>query len=171
TATGGNLVAYYIEAEGEDETPVVASGTEEQPHTISLRGTKAPAPGGCEEGDPECGEDDDDIGPRFFLGLAGGAGFGYATGKGEVDVQHRVNPPGFAPFPTTEIAPEVGFMIAPRFRLSLQMRFQFVSGATPVNLQLMGRQGCGSDNVCQPANSAVAVFARGAWLFGEGKLR
>ena len=130
------------------------------------------------EGDDEGEDEGDQDGPRFFVALLGGTGIGYATGNGEVNVANKVSP-GFAPSSLAQIAPEVGYFITPGFRLSLQVRIQFVSGATPIYLdQVMKLKDptvntsvCGSDHICTAANGAISAFARGSWFFGSETFR
>jgi hypothetical protein len=186
-ATNGNLVTYYVEAvaDDEEETVVVGSGTEEKPHTIVLGSVAVKPPSECEEGDDDCVEEDDDEVPKFFIGMLGGIGLGYVTGYAEADVQHRVNPAGFSPFPTMQVVPEIGYMFSPSFRVSLQMRLQRVSGATsysisayedrqkmdsslpPLTPQQAGA--CGPEKLCSPANGAMLILARGTWFFGSSE--
>ncbi len=168
-ATEGNVVTYYVEAEAEDESAVASSGSEETPHTVSLSR-------GDEEDEGEEGEDE--ASPPYFLGLLGGLGVGYATGAGEVNVLNPVNA-GFASS-VGQITAEVGYFLAPRFRVSLQFRYQMVSGTTPVNLakfemmypgSVKDPNECGADRLCYGVNSAFAVLARGTWFFGEGTIQ
>ena len=174
SATTGSSVAYYVDAEADDDTTVASAGSEEKPFTIALRAA-AVAPKPCTDDDEGCegaadGGDGDEGEPRFFVAFAGGGGFGYAGGNAETDTQYRVKSPGLAS--TIELAPEVGVMIRPRLRLSVQIRWQMVSGATPIYLETMNRtDGCGPDLICEPAHRALAVLARGSWFFGQGKLR
>jgi hypothetical protein len=50
--------------------------------------------------------------------------------------------------------------------LSLQLRWQLVSGAT--SERDTSNTMCGPSHVCDPATGALAAFARMTWLFGEG---
>jgi hypothetical protein len=169
-ATQGNSVAYYIEAEAEDETPVATSGSEERPYTVSL--SEKTRVGDEDEGGGD--DDGDQDGPRFFVALLGGIGIGYATGNGEVNADNKVNP-GFAPSSAVQFAPEVGYFLNSNLRLSVQLRVQLVRGATAQNLMALGRPStdltCGVDQLCSPATSAFAAFARASWFFGSGTFR
>jgi hypothetical protein len=166
-ATNGNHVYYYIEAEAEDETAVASNGSEQKPYFVTLALTTT----GGRSASAGTGEDEEeDETPRFFVAILGGSGMGLATGNGEVNADNKVNP-GFAPSAAAQIVPEVGYYVSPRFRLSVQLRYQIVTGTTPLNLALLGKSGCGSDNLCTPASRAVAVLARGSWLFGSGTFR
>jgi hypothetical protein len=63
-----------------------------------------------------------------------------------------------------------------QFRLSLQARFQYVTGRTPINLDKLAMtkpntniNSCGSDHICSTGSPiAVSVFARGTWFLGSG---
>lgn len=181
SATDGNLITYYIEADSDDENAdsIATSGSEERPFSISLSGpSEKSGHGGDCEGD-DC---DDEAGPPYFVSLMAGIGYGFTTGNGEINDRNKVSP-GFAPASAAQIAPEVGYFVTPSFRLSLQLRYQIVSGTTPLNLDkylspayqqmYMGDiEKCGSDHLCSTrTKSAIAVLARGAWLFGSGLFR
>ena len=188
-ATEGNLVSYYIEADSDDENAdsIATSGSEDRPYNVSLSGeppkdngggSSGGGAGGCE------GEDCDEeaAGPPIFIGLMGGLGFGFTTGFGEINDHNKVNP-GFAPAAVAQIAPEIGYFISPTFRLSLQIRYQMVSGTTPLNLKKYLTPAylavhpedidkCGSDYLCSTrTSSAMAVLARGTWFFGSDMFR
>src|SRR5262249_9908844 len=62
---------------------------------------------------------------------------------------------------------EVGYYISPELMLSVQLRFQLITGAT----ELHSTQGCGSDNICPAGTYAFAGFARASYFFGEGDFR
>jgi hypothetical protein len=185
SATGGGLIAYYIEADSDDEDAdsIATSGSEENPFTITLvagekTGTGANEPG-C-EGD-DC-EEEEDVGPPYFVALMGGIGYGFTTGFGEINDGNKVSP-GFAVAPVAQISPEIGYFISPKLRLSLQFRYQIVSGTTPLNLdkylspdyQAAHRgdlEKCGADHLCSTrTSSALAVLARGTWFFGADLIR
>ena len=170
SATSGNLVAYYIEAEDEDEDTVASAGSEDCPFTISLSGGGGGDDDDDDDDDDEDGDEDDGgaAGPPIYLSLMGGLGVGYATGNGEINADNKVNPAGFAPSSAGQVVLEGGYFISPALRLSAQVRLQFVSGPTPVDLTKLGRTGCGSDNICSPVPTALAAFARASWFFGSG---
>ncbi|HEY4188276.1 MAG TPA: tetratricopeptide repeat protein [Polyangia bacterium] len=184
-ATEGNLVSYYVEADNDDENAdsIATSGSEERPYNVSISGGSSgddTGDGGC-QGD-DCDEDEGEAGPPLFIGLMGGFGYGFTTGNGEINDHNKVNP-GFAPASVAQIAPEVGYFITPNFRLSLQFRYQIVSGTTPLNLDKYLTPAylasyphdidkCGADHLCSTrTKSALAVLARGTWLFGAGTIR
>ena len=167
-ATTGNLVAYYIEAEAEDESPVATVGTEEKPFIVALSKGKVSK----EEGEAG-GEEEEGAGGVYFASLLGGSGIGYSTGSGEVNADNKVKP-GFAPSSVAHVAPEVGYFVTPTFRMSVQLRFQFVSGTTPLYLKYTDKAAstdCGADKICTPASSAFAALVRGAWFFGSDSFR
>ncbi|HEY8924037.1 MAG TPA: tetratricopeptide repeat protein [Polyangia bacterium] len=178
-ATQGSAIAYYIEADSDDENAdaIATSGSEDHPYNIFLTG------GDAQKKSPDCQGDsceEEEIGPRFFVGLMGGVGFGLISGVGEINPNQKVSP-GFASASVAQISPEVGYFVAPGFRLSLQLRYQIVSGATPLNLKtfLTPQQQadpkqfgqCGDDHLCSSVSSAVAVLARASWFFGSGLFR
>lgn len=99
-------------------------------------------------------------GPSFYLGLGLGSGIGWTSGSGEVT--DASVPAGFRPSSLGHVVPELGYFLVPNLLLSLQLRVQFVSGATSErdpNLVM-----CGSDHLCSPSKGATAVFARAAWF-------
>ncbi len=105
---------------------------------------------------------------RFFLGLALGTGFGTSSGNGEVNSDVKA-PGGLSASALAHVEPEIGYLVTPALLLSLQLRVQFISGTTPAR-DPSGTM-CGSDHLCSAAKGAEAVFARGAWLFGQGAFR
>ena len=181
SATDGNLITYYIEADSDDENAdsIATSGSEERPYSVSLSG---PSERGGHGGDCEGDDCDDQASAPYFVSLMGGIGYGFTTGNGEINDRNKVSP-GIAPASAAQIAPEVGYFITPSFRLSLQFRYQIVSGTTPLNLDKYlsadylkmypdDINRCGPDHLCSTrTKSAVAVLARGTWLFGAGLFR
>lgn len=177
SATDGNLITYYIEADTDDDDAdsIATAGSEDRPYSVPL---SAPSEGG---GDCD-GDDCDEEGPRYFVGLMGGIGYGFTTGYGEINDHVKVSP-GFAPAAAAQVTAEAGYFVTPSFRLSLQFRYQLVSGTTPLNLdkyltpqyQQMYPDDinkCGPDHLCSTrTKSAIAVLARGTWLFGAGLFR
>jgi len=182
SATDGNLVTYYIEADTDDDSAdsIATSGSEQRPYSISLSG---PSDGGG-SGGGECeGDDcDEETGRPYFASVLGGIGYGFTTGSGEINNTKKVSA-GIAPASAAQIAPEIGYFVTPDFRLSLQFRYQIVSGTTPLNLdkyltpqyQAMYKddiEKCGTDHLCSTrTKSAIAVLARGTWFFGAGLFR
>jgi hypothetical protein len=98
--------------------------------------------------------------PSFYVGLGLGSGIGWTSGSGEVT--DASVPSGFRPSSLGHVVPEVGYFLSRNLLLSLQLRVQFVSGATSErdpNLVM-----CGSDHLCSPSKGAMALFARAAWF-------
>ena len=185
-ATEGNLVSYYIEADSDDENAdsIATSGSEDRPYNVSLAGPANEEGGGEGGGGGGCDGDDceEEAGPPIFVALMGGLGYGFTTGFGEINDHNKVSP-GFASAAVAQIAPEIGYFISPTFRLSLQIRYQMVSGTTPLNLKKYltpaylavhpeDLDKCGSDYLCSTrTSSAIAVLARGTWFFGADMFR
>jgi hypothetical protein len=168
SATAGNRVAYYIEAQGAEENTIASRGTADDPLVIVLKGSGAP--GTEEEGEEEDDEDDEDA-PKWFIGVGAGTGVGWVTGNAEVNSDIKVKG-GFAPASLGQLAPEVGRFLSPRWLLSVQLRLQLVSGANQLKVpQGVGLDDqCGADHICKPAGGAFAVLARMTRVFGEERL-
>jgi hypothetical protein len=163
SATAGNRVAYYLEAQGPEENTLGTKGTADDPMVITLKGTGAPeAKGGGEE------EDDDEEGPSWYLALGLGSGAGWATGTGEVSSDAKVVP-GFAPASLGHLAPEIGYFISDKVLLSLQLRLQMITGVNERHLAMTtdNKSECGGDYICNPAKSAFAALAKITYLFGD----
>jgi len=99
-------------------------------------------------------------GPSFYVGLGLGSGIGWTSGSGEVT--DASVPSGFRPSSLGHVVPELGYFLAPNLLLSLQLRVQFVSGATSERDPKLVM--CGSDHLCSPSKGATAIFARAAWF-------
>lgn len=101
----------------------------------------------------------------LFFALAGGTGFGIASGKGALDPNaHQLAGAGFALAQAGQVAPEIGYFAARDLLLSAALRVQFVTG-------LNGKPNAGcSGGFCDPGSTAVAAFVKGTWLLGEGPL-
>ena len=97
-------------------------------------------------------------GATWYVGLGVGSGFGWTTGTGEINPADKVKPAGFAPAKLGQVSPEVGYFLSPDLLLSLQVRFQLVSGTTDLH-----GPGAGS-----APSYALAGFARARWLFDAG---
>jgi hypothetical protein len=164
TATAGNRVAYYLEAQGPEENTLGTKGTADDPLVITLKGTGAPADkGGGED------EDEDEEGPSWFLGIGLGSGAGWTTGTGEVSSDAKVTP-GFAPASLLHLAPEVGYFISDKVLLSVQLRLQMITGVNERHLDKndpANMKECGGDFICNPAKSAFAALAKVTYMFGD----
>ena len=180
-ATQGSLASYYIEADSDNEEAdaIATSGSEDHPYNVFLT---AESDGSGGAAPPECqgdGCEEEEALPPYFVAFTGGIGFGLTSGYGEINSGRKVGV-GFQPASVAQLAPEVGYFVTPTFRLSVQLRYQIVSGTTPLNLDqaLTPEQKaahpedlaqCGDDHLCSTrTSSAVAVLARGAWFFGAG---
>jgi tetratricopeptide (TPR) repeat protein len=162
SATQGNTVAYYIEAQNEEGEAVASKGTSGDPMTVAIKGAGAPE---VKKGE----EEEEEADHHWYLALGLGSGLGWTTGNGEVNADDVIKPAGFAPAKAFHGAPEVGYFVKPDLMLSLQLRLQYVSGATSEIDPSMTM--CGSDHVCQPAKNAFAALARVTKFFSESGFR
>src|SRR5204862_296800 len=87
-----------------------------------------------------------------------GSGAGWATGNGDTNADAMLNPPSFAIARLGQLAPEVGYFVNASLMLSLQGRFQAVTGTTDVYA---------SDGVHHTANYAAAGFFKATWFARE----
>ena len=165
-ATSGTLVAYYLEAQDKNGDPVAARGSADKPLVIMLgepRVSKKSAKNE-DEGDDDDDEDDEgENGSKFFVGLMVGSGAGYASGNGDNDLATQYSSGGIALAQTVQISPELGYWIRPDLMLSLQVRYQYITGPTGFK--------DAEGNFHHPANFALAAFARTTWMLGHGRLR
>jgi hypothetical protein len=158
TGTLGASVAYYVEADDSDGNAVAARGSVDNPLIINLAGAHAAVHKAKEE------EEEEDEGPdhQYFVGLLGGTGFGWATGVGDTNHDVMITPAGVAAASLFQIAPEVGYWLSSSLMISLQLRYQHVTGTTDVFVN-------GKDY--HTANYAFAAFAKATWKFwDEGSL-
>ena len=136
-AAGGPPKAEGTEgaAEGGEEKPSVQAddgADEDRPSAPPRR--KAPPPR-KKAGDEE-EEGDGQTGSLFFA-LTGGTGFGMASGKGELNPEHKLGGAGFALAQLAHIEPEIGYFLNKDLLLSVALRLQFVNN-------LNGQQGQGA---------------------------
>ncbi len=159
SATGGNVVAYYIEAEDAEGNPVASKGTVDSPMVIALSSSRSAAIRKVVE--PEHPEEEEEAPTyRYFAALLFGTGFGWATGVGDVNHDVSINPAGMALAGLGQLAPEVGYWMSSSLMLSLQLRYQFVTGTTDVYA---------NGKVYHAADYAFAAFAKATWRWGEDK--
>jgi hypothetical protein len=171
SATLGGVVDYFIEALGDGDNPVATKGTTNKTLKIAMlgangqrvvpalrKGTKPPKKPPVEP----------DESPSLYFGLGIGSGVGWASGKGEINSMNVVDPAGFAMSRLVHIAPEIGYYVSPQLLLSVQMRFQLISGANEYHSLDMAE--CG-DGVCSPGTYAVAGFGRASYFLSDGDLR
>jgi hypothetical protein len=110
-----------------------------------------------------------DDSPTLFFGLGVGTGVGYASGTGEVHSTHVVDPAGLAMSRLVHFSPEVGYYLSPNLMLSLQLRYQLITGANEYHSPTDPGE-CG-DGICSPGTYAFAGFGRINYFFGEGDFR
>jgi hypothetical protein len=160
SATMGGAVAYYIEAEDADGAPIAARGSVDNPLTIRLLGV-----GVSRKEDEDEDEDENEESPdhRYFVAMLAGMGGGYATGSGDLNRDLNVNPAGLAMAGVGQIAPEFGYWLNSSLMLSLQLRYEYITGTTDI-YETTPRM-C-PDGHCHTANYAFAAFAKATWKFG-----
>ena len=159
-ATQGSAVEYFIEASGADDKTLATKGTAEDSLSITLSGGRRREP------KPQPKEE---TGPSWLIGLGIGSGFGWTTGTGEVNANDRVSPTGFAPSQLMHFAPELGYYLDPSMLLSVQLRFQLVTGASTFHSPIP--TDCGGDGICTPAWHAEAALVRFSYFLAEGDFR
>ncbi len=156
TATGGDSVDYYVEADDAEGNAVATKGTVDGPLTINLGGAKAA--GNKSEGGEE--EEDEEPDHTYFVGLMLGSGFGWATGPGDTNHGTNIKPPGIAPATLLQIAPEVGYWLTDSLMLSVQLRYQFITGTVPAYDPFTHQE-------FKTADYAFAAFAKATWKLGN----
>jgi hypothetical protein len=161
-ATSGAMVAYYIEAQDKEGEPISARGSAERPLVIALGAAAAANPSGNDDDGDDDDDDDDGAGSKFFVGLLVGSGAGYAAGNGDLDRNTQYSSGSVAVAQAGHIAPEFGYWLRPNMMLSLQLRYQYITGPTEI---------VSGTRTLHPANYALAAFAKATWMFGHGNLR
>jgi hypothetical protein len=161
------------QSSGDDQTPPANADGDEAPTrrrtAVKAIKRKKRHSGDDDDGDDEKkGDDDDDEGPsggnnagRIFVGLTGGSGMGWASGTGEMSSKHVLAQGGFALAQAAHVSPEVGYFFSSSLLLSLQLRYQIITGLNP------GPNTC-TPSPCTPSSSAIAVMARATMFFGDG---
>ena len=166
SATTGATVGYYLEAQSDGEKTLATKGSDRTPMRIKLVGPGGAAVAVKKKAAPKAG------GPStWMLGLGLGSGVGYATGNGEVNAEHELDPAGFAASQLLHIAPELGYFLRPNLLLSLQARIQIVTGGTPYYDMPNKTDDCGTSGVCHPASFAFAGLARLLWFLNDEDFR
>ena len=89
-----------------------------------------------------------------------GSGVGYTSGTGEVNADTPVAGTVSGAL-IGHIAPEVGYWLSPGFLVSLQGRFQLVSGPTEI---------AGTGRTYSPVPAALALLAKASWFAAVGRL-
>jgi hypothetical protein len=168
TATGGSIVAYYIEAEDAEGGPVAARGSVDNPLVIHLAGV------GARHHEADEDEEDEEPDNRFYAGLMLGGGIGWASGNGDTNHDISINPAGLAPAGVGQISPEFGYWLSSTLLLSFQLRYEVVSGTNGIYCAGMTTPAgsCASNptGVYKTANYALAGFGRATWMFGDSSL-
>jgi hypothetical protein len=170
SATNGSSVAYYMEAQDDDGNAVGSRGTETRPLVISFAATAKPSSGGARaeatvekkvENRRRHDEDEEEGGGKYFVGMLVGSGIGYTSGNGEVNADVPVSGTASGAL-LGHVAPELGYWYQPNLLLSLQGRFQIVTGTTELT-----KDGRSHD----PVPAALAVFAKATWFAAASGLR
>ena len=167
SATQGGIIDYFIEAEDDDGKVLVAKGSSDHTLKIALTGVGGTPVAGARKKKAPVETPPEEGGATWYIGLGLGSGFGWTSGVGDVSGA-RISPAGFAPSTLGQLAPEIGYFLDKNFLLSLQLRLQFVSGAT--DFPTTGPE-CGSDMLCSPSTYALAGFARATFFLAEGDFR
>ncbi len=168
SATLGGVVDYFIEALGDNDSTLASKGSQNKTLKITMLGPNGQPLVGATKKPKKPDKPPEDETPSLFFGLGFGSGVGWATGNGEVNAMDVVKPAGFAMSKAAHVAPEFGYYISPELLLSVQLRFQFISGANEFHSTNMAE--CG-DGICSPGTYAFAGFGRANYFFGEGDFR
>jgi len=134
-ATQGSKVSYYIEAQDDDGQPLMASGTQVAPHQIRIVAEESESAENLSGAKAESNKSLASA-PLWFVFAAGGGG-GYFSGTPEMNSANDAGKPlkssGTELATLGHLAPEVGYFYSEHLLLSLQGRFQFVTGAQDIN--------------------------------------
>jgi hypothetical protein len=160
--------AEPVTSEGQSTDSAPAAETTAAPPSASDDAPKAerraPAPARAKEEDDE---DDDGDGTatrqsRVQLGAMLGGGVGWASGMGDLNADTPVSS-GFASAKLGHLELEGGYWMTNEIMLSLQGRFQMITGPTVIEA---------NNRTYHPASYAAAVFGAGTWSpAGSGALR
>jgi hypothetical protein len=153
-ATRGRSVAYYIEARDKDGAPVAGRASAQSPLVITLAGEPPWAVGAP----PEEEDERDARRRRYFVGLLAGTGAGWASGYGDTNADTMYRPAAFTLASLGQLVPEVGYWLSSTLMISLQGRFQAVTGTTDVYA---------GGRVYHAANYAAAGFVKATWVAGR----
>jgi hypothetical protein len=141
-ATHGLQVAYYVEALDGDDRTIAASGSHEDPHVIVLlRNPNALSDGASPRRNlAGTAKPSKAPPPGVWIVLAAGSGAGYHAGTPEMNPTDQSSPPnslrvsGLGLARLFHLAPEVGFFVRPSLLVSVQGRFQYVTGNQDVRI-------------------------------------
>jgi hypothetical protein len=179
-ATSGSSVAYYIVAQNAQGEQLAQNGSAADPHIVKLgaKGGGGIINGVVAEAETAKEEDhgkEEGEGASFWFALAGGSGLGYHSGTPEANRMNDDRVPlknsGVSWSRFLQIAPEVGYFVSDSLLLSLQGRFQYVTGGTKIsgNAVEKSTNPC-QGGVCHPAFYALAGLAKLTWFIGEPKM-
>jgi hypothetical protein len=163
SATGGDQVAYFIEARRANGTVIVARGSAAEPLVVALAGATPVTPAVTTSTTGGTAHPASD--KRLFFAILGGAGVGWVSGTGEA-TRNAVSSSGVDWTPTGQLTPEIGYFATPQLMLGVQGRLQLVRGATPYHIPNPDSKECG-DGVCSPATGAIAVLAKATWFLAD----
>ena len=167
SATAGGQIEYYIEARHANGKRVASRGSSIDPIVVGLLEGLAPVSGADATIAAARAARDASAERRFVFALLAGSGLGWTSGVGEVR-QVQIAPSGMAWASLGHLAPEIGYYLTPQLMLSVQGRFQLVSGAQEFRPSEGPTPGvCGGDGVCSPARAAFAGLAKASWVFGD----
>src|SRR4029077_12663900 len=104
-------------------------------------------------------DDDDEPDNRIYVGFMAGTHCGYATGNGDTNAATMINPPGLALSGAAQFSPEAGYWLTSSLLLSLQIRYQIITGTTDIFTPT---------HTYHTADYPLPAFARATWKYGEG---
>jgi hypothetical protein len=157
SGTRGRSVAYYIEALDKDGAPVAGRASAESPLVIQLVGE--PPRLSVTDAESHAVDVEEGNAPpprRYFVALLVGSGAGWATGNGDTNADTMFRPAAFTLAALGQLAPEIGYWVTPTLMLSLQGRFQAVTGTNDVY--------AADGRVFHTASYAAAGFFKATWL-------
>ena len=178
-ATSGASVAYYIQAQDAQGQLLAQNGEAADPHVVTL-GAKATSGGiinGVAENETskegeEGGEGGEGVSYWFALALGGGGGYHSGTPEANRtnDKGVALKDSGFAGALAIHISPEIGYFVSDSLLLSLQGRFQIVTGGSQITGSAVtsSKDAC-HGGTCHPAVYALAGLAKLTWFIGEPK--
>ena len=177
-STSGASVAYYILAKDGQGKTLDQNGTAADPHVVKLGAEAASAGASAGSASEDTTADEGDQGGEagaglsFWLSLSVGSGFGYHSGTPEAnrtdDAGKSLKSSGVVWARLLQISPEIGFFASDNVVLSLQGRFQLVTGASQVKgSDVTGNPSACNKGTCQPSHYAVAALAKLTWFVGD----
>ena len=172
-ATKGSRVSYYIEARDENDDAIARSGTPESAHHVAL-GLEMTAEEVAPNKPPGADAAEGSTRPApvpppgFWFVLAVGSGGGYHSGTPELHGKDTATPPGdvkasgFASARLLHLAPEIGFFQNDHVVISVQGRFQYVTGVNDAVI---------AGKPAEAPDYALAGLAKITWLLDRTNLR